>query len=118
MFNRQLSKSTVNRQLPIRRVDGVDAFKLTRVDEVDGKVDGELTLFCKGCCEGKAIIYAKSSGRGMKSFRLVNTPCRGADGGEFLRHMSHKIRKKSGIVALDPTKEPTMLEQRTIPEIG
>ena len=44
MSERQLSISTVNRQLPIGRVDGVDAFELTRVDEVDGKVDGKLTL--------------------------------------------------------------------------
>ena len=56
MSERQLSKSTVNRQLPKGRVDGVDAFELTQVDEVDGIVDGELTLFGKGWCEAKMIV--------------------------------------------------------------
>jgi hypothetical protein len=48
MSERQLSKSTVNRQLPIGRVDVVDAFELTTVYEGDGKVDGRLTLFQGG----------------------------------------------------------------------
>ena len=41
MSERQLSKSTVNRQLPKGRVDGVDASELTQVDVVDGKVDAD-----------------------------------------------------------------------------
>jgi hypothetical protein len=43
MFERQLSISTVNRQLSIERVDVIDAFKLTRVDVIDGKVDGKMS---------------------------------------------------------------------------